>query len=127
MLAAARAVNTGGLSMAMAFMSIYMVNERGLAATVYAGLFLAANSLQSLSQGLAGEVSDRLGRKAVMLSALSIRSLVVTALGFEVLAGASIWAIAGTLVVSPGIALDNPAIVAARAAGAEVLGDIELF
>ncbi len=31
------------------------------------------------------------------------------------------------LVVSPGVALDEPALCAARAAGAEIIGDIELF
>ncbi len=34
---------------------------------------------------------------------------------------------ADTVIVSPGVALDHPALAAARAAGAQVYGDIELF
>ena len=35
--------------------------------------------------------------------------------------------VADTVIVSPGVALDHPALAAARAAGAQVYGDIELF
>lgn len=38
-----------------------------------------------------------------------------------------VFAVAGRLIVSPGVSLDEPAIVAARKAGVPVLGDIELF
>jgi len=99
-LAGARAVNTMGLSLAMAFMAIYLVRDRGLPATVYGGIFLGANLCQSLAQGYAGELSDRLGRRGLMRFALFTRSVVVALLGMEILAETSVWIITATLVVS---------------------------
>jgi len=99
-LAGARAVNTMGLSLAMAFMAIHLVRDRGLPATVYGGIFLIANLCQSLAQGYAGELSDRLGRRGLMRFALFTRSFVVAGLGLEILASVSVWIIAATLVLS---------------------------
>jgi len=99
-MAGARTINTMGLSLAMAFMAIYLVNERGLSAKLYGVIFLIANLGQSWAQGFAGDLSDRLGRRRVMTVALLIRSAVIASLGAEVLVDGPIWAIAATLVVS---------------------------
>jgi len=99
-IAGVRTINTMGLSLAMAFMAIYLVNERGASAKLYGLIYLVANIGQSWAQGYAGELSDRLGRRRVMSSALLIRSVVIVLLGVEVLHGAPIWILACTLVMS---------------------------
>lgn len=99
-MAGVRTINTMGLSLAMAFMAIYLVNERDLSAKLYGVIFLIANLGQSWAQGFAGELSDKLGRRRVMTVALLLRSAVIASLGAEVLVDGPIWGIAATLVVS---------------------------
>jgi predicted MFS family arabinose efflux permease len=98
--AAVRAVNTGGLSLAMAFMAIYLVDDRGLSAQLYGWIYLGANLGQSVAQGYAGEFSDRLGRRRIMALSLVVRAAVIAAIGAEILVDASLWIIGPTLLVS---------------------------
>ncbi|RMH44315.1 MAG: MFS transporter [Deltaproteobacteria bacterium] len=100
LLAGARAVNTAGLSLAMAFMAIYLVTERGLSGTVTGVLYAGANLLQAVSQGLAGDVSDRIGRRVTMVAALAGRAVLVTALGIAVTANAAVWVVVALLYAS---------------------------
>jgi MFS family permease len=99
-MAGVRAVNTMGLSLVMAFMAIYLVDGRGLSATLYGTIFLIANLVQSLTQGYAGELSDRIGRLRVITAALGTRAFVIAGLGFAVLHDADIVTIGAILVVS---------------------------
>jgi MFS family permease len=99
-MAGARAINTMGLSLVMAFMAIYMVHARGLPAQTYGWVYLGANLCQSVAQGYAGQLSDRLGRRRLMLSALLNRSAVIFLLGVLVLAEASLWFIVPALAAS---------------------------
>src|SRR5688572_1301718 len=66
-LAGVRAVNTMGLSLAMAFLAVYFVEDRGFAGQTYGLIMLGANLLQALAQGWAGELSDRFGRIRMMV------------------------------------------------------------
>lgn len=100
LMAGVRAVNTMGLSLAMAFMAIYLVDDRGLAAATYGGIYLAANLLQSLAQGWSGELSDALGRRRIIIASLFVRAFVIAGIGAEVLAGVGIPFIAATLIGS---------------------------
>jgi MFS family permease len=99
-LAAIRAVNTGGLSLVMIFMGIYLVTDRGLSTTAYGLIALAANLGQSWAQGFAGMLSDRIGRRPVMAWALAIRSGVLVALGALVMNDAPIWSFVIALLAS---------------------------
>jgi MFS family permease len=99
-LAAIRAVNTGGLSLVMIFMGIYLVTDRGLSMTAYGLIALAANLGQSWAQGFAGMLSDRIGRRPVMAWALAIRSGVLVALGALVMNDAPIWSFVIALLAS---------------------------
>ena len=99
-MAGVRAINTMGLSLVMAFMAIYLVDGRGLSATLYGAIFLAASLVEAVTQGYAGELSDRVGRLRMITTALWIRAVVVTGLGAAVLYDLDIAAIAAVLVVS---------------------------
>lgn len=99
-LAAIRAVNTMGLSLVMAFMAVYLVTDRGQPASLYGIVYLVANLCQSLSQGVAGELSDRIGRVRLMAGTLAVRALVIAALGLTVLTEAPILVIAAVIVLS---------------------------
>ncbi len=99
-LACVRTINTGGLSLVMVFMGIYMVRERGLSLTEYGLIILATSIAQSWSQGFAGIISDRIGRRPVMTAALTMRTGVICALGYAVGAGAPVLVLAAILVMS---------------------------
>jgi MFS family permease len=99
-LAFARAVNTMGLSLVMAFMALYFVSERGLSGTATGAIYLGANVLQAFSQGWAGAFSDRAGRRVTMVVALALRAVLVTVLGALVSADAPVWAVSAALYAS---------------------------
>lgn len=99
-LAAARAVNTLGLSLVMSFLGIYVVEDRGYAAALFGALALVANLGQSAASAWAGELSDRIGRRPLIMGALSIRAGVIVALGTLILVDAPLWALAILFVVS---------------------------
>ncbi len=100
LLAAARAANTMGLSLVMAFMAVYLVSERGLSGTTTGVIYAVANILQAIAQVYAGELSDRAGRKRTMVLALVGRALLVAGLGVVVLAESPVWVIVILLNVS---------------------------
>lgn len=99
-LAAARAVNTLGLSLVMSFLGIYIIDDRGYAATLYGALALAANLGQAYANAWAGELSDRIGRRPLIVGSLLVRSVVVAILGAQILLDASLPALAATFIIS---------------------------
>jgi MFS family permease len=99
-LAIARAINTMGLSLAMTFVGIYVVETRGYPAWLYGLVAMTANLGQSLSSAWAGNLSDRIGRRPLITSSLFLRSVFIAALGTQVLFDAPLWSLALNLVAS---------------------------
>jgi MFS family permease len=99
-MAAARAINTMGLSLVMAYLGVYVVGERGYPAWLYGCIALAANLGQSLVNAWAGNLSDRIGRRPLITGALYIRAGVIAVLGTQVLLHAPLWSLALTMIVS---------------------------
>ncbi|HTM20792.1 MAG TPA: MFS transporter, partial [Kofleriaceae bacterium] len=99
-MAGVRAVNTMGLSLAMAFLAVYVVDDRGFSGRLYGLIMLAANLCQALAQGWAGELSDAFGRIRMMVRALASRVLIMAMLGALVLADAPLWALVPVMVLN---------------------------
>src|SRR5262249_20243102 len=99
-MAFARAVNTMGLSLVMSFLGIYVVETRGYPAWVYGMIALAANLGQSMSNAWAGNLSDRIGRRPLITTALFVRSGFVALLGTQVLLDAPLWTLGANMVVT---------------------------
>ena len=99
-MAAARAINTMGLSLVMAFLGVYIVKERGYPAWLYGVIALVANLGQSLVNAWAGNLSDRIGRRPFITGALLVRAAVIAALGTQVLLHAPLWSLALNMVIS---------------------------
>jgi MFS family permease len=114
LLAATRCVNTMGFSIVMPFMAMYLVEQRHAKGATYGLVYLIAGLAASLSQGISGELADRLGRRRVMITALGLRAINMIALGVAVTRGASV-NVLGLLIVSNGVlrALFEPAAAAA--------------
>lgn len=99
-MAFARAVNTMGLSLVMAFLGVYIVEERGYPALVYGAVALVANLGQSMSNAWAGGLSDRIGRRPLITTSLFVRSGVVALLGAQVMLDAPLWTLGLNIVAS---------------------------
>lgn len=95
-------INTMGFSLVMPFIAMHLVEERGASGAAYGLIYLLSGLCAAAGQGVAGELSDRVGRRAVMLSGLATRSLNMVALGVAVTLSAPIWVI-GALVVLNGL------------------------
>src|SRR5512139_4208653 len=99
-MAFARAVNTMGLSLVMAFLGIYVVETRGYPAWLYGAIALGANLGQSLSSAWAGDLSDRIGRRPLITTALFVRSGFIALMGTQVMLDAPLWTLGANIVVS---------------------------
>lgn len=99
-LAAVRGANTMGLSLVLAFMGLYLVTERGVSGLHYGLIYFTANICQALTSTWAGQLSDRIGRRRLMVSTLVGRALVIAALGALVLVHAPVPLLAVVIVVS---------------------------
>ncbi|HSR96024.1 MAG TPA: MFS transporter [Kofleriaceae bacterium] len=99
-MAFARAVNTMGLSLVMSFLGIYIVEARGYPAWSYGLIALAANLGQSLTNAWAGNLSDRIGRRPLITTALFVRSGFIALLGTQVMLDAPLWTLGANMVVT---------------------------
>ena len=99
-MAIARAINTMGLSLVMSFLGIYVVETRGYPAWVYGAIALLANLGQSLSNAWAGNLSDRIGRRPLITTALFVRSGVIALLGTQVVLDAPLWTLGANMIVA---------------------------
>ncbi len=99
-MAFARSVNTMGLSLVMSFLGIYVVETRGYPAWLYGLIALGANLGQSLSSAWAGNLSDRIGRRPLITTALFVRSLFIAALGTQIALDAPLWSLAINMMIT---------------------------
>jgi len=99
-MALARSINTMGLSLVMSFLGIYVVEERGFPAWIYGLIALGANLGQSLSSAWAGDLSDRIGRRPLITTALFVRSFFIALLGAQILLHAPLWTLAANMMVT---------------------------
>ncbi len=99
-LAAVRGANTMGLSLVLSFMGLYLVTERGVSGLHYGLIYFTANICQALTSTYAGQLSDRVGRRRLMVSTLLARALVIASLGALVLAHAPVPVLAAVIITS---------------------------
>jgi MFS family permease len=99
-MAFARAVNTMGLSLVMAFLGIYVVETRGYPAWVYGVIALIANLGQSLANAWAGNLSDRIGRRPLITTSLFLRCASTAVLGTQIMLDAPLWSLGLSVVVT---------------------------
>src|SRR5687767_15173113 len=99
-MAFARSINTMGLSLVMSFLGIYIVDTRGYPAWVYGVIALGANLGQSLSSAWAGNLSDRIGRRPLITTALFVRSFFIALLGTQIVLHAPLWTLALNMFVT---------------------------
>jgi MFS family permease len=84
----------------MSFLGIYVVVTRGYPAWSYGLIALCANLGQSLSSAWAGNLSDRIGRRPLITTALFVRAGFIGLLGTQVLLDAPLWTLGANMVVT---------------------------
>jgi MFS family permease len=99
LLALARCINTMGFSLVMPFMALYLTKRTGKAVS-YGAIYFVASLAAALTQGLAGELADRYGRRRLMVTALGLRTFNMMALGVAVLSQAPIPTLAALIIVN---------------------------
>ena len=83
-----------GFSICMPFLSLYLYQNRGLSMTEVGMILLAAGLCSAISQALGGALSDRFGRRPILLMATSISIFLYTGLALLIGFSAPVWAIA---------------------------------
>lgn len=101
-LAVARLVVTAGFSMVFPFLAMYLSVERKVPALTVGAIWAVAGVLSAASQWVAGVLSDRYGRRPLMLGSMVLRSLNLAGMGLAVLSESSVLVI-GALTVGNGV------------------------
>jgi MFS family permease len=68
-------INAAGFSTCVPFLSLYLYQERGIAMTLVGAAFLASGLISAVTQMIGGYLSDRYGRKRIILISMSLSIL----------------------------------------------------
>jgi MFS family permease len=82
-----------GFSICMPFLSLYLYQDRGLSMTMVGIILLAAGLCSAVSQALGGALSDRFGRRPILLMAASVSIFLYSGLAVLIGISAPVWAI----------------------------------
>lgn len=99
-LTVARTVVTAGYAMVMPFLAMHLAVERNVGFTLVGLIWFVAGSLGALSQWMAGELADRIGRRPLLLAAMLLRALNLAAMGMAIAREASPLALAALTVAN---------------------------
>lgn len=96
----ARIITAVGFSVSMPFFSLYMHNELGINMTIVGIILMLATVTGALLGIYGGELSDRRGRKWVMVRSLLWRFVIFAAMGYFIARRANIFIITSLLVAN---------------------------
>jgi len=82
-----------GFSMTIPFLSLYLFQDRGLSMTMVGSIMMVAGLFAALAHIIGGEISDRLGRRPIILVSLSIRALMYAVMAILIGFAAPVWSI----------------------------------
>ena len=99
-LAFARLVVTLGFAAVLPYLGVVLHQERGVSATVIGVIWTVAGLSGAVMQWVAGEITDRVGRRPVLLIAMTLRTVNLAALGYQIEHQGPILAIAGLCVLN---------------------------
>jgi MFS family permease len=114
-------LTSAGFSLALPFVSLYLSRERALSMSLVGTVMLLAAFSGASGQVLGGALSDRFGRKPVLLGALAFRILVFLLLAWLMAEARPVWAIAGAYLLvraSGGLAMPPVSALTADLASA---------
>jgi MFS family permease len=86
-------LTAAGFSITIPFLSLYLFQDRGLSMTIVGSIMMAAGLFSAIAHIIGGELSDRMGRKPVILGALSTRTFMYLGMAFLIGYQAPVWSI----------------------------------
>lgn len=95
-----RIVTALGFSVSMPYFSLYLHNELGVPMTIAGVILMSAAIIGAVLAVYGGELSDRRGRKWVMVRALFWRFLIFMLMGYVIAKKADIYIITGLLILN---------------------------
>jgi MFS family permease len=105
-----------GFSICMPFLSLYLYQDRGLSMTQVGIILLAAGLCSAVSQALGGALSDRYGRRPVLLIAASVSIFLFAGLAVLIGISAPVWAIVIAYIVGRSVLTITRPVVSAMVA-----------
>ena len=99
-IAGARCVNTAGFSIVMPYMALYLNTSLGARMAQVGAVYAVASACAAAGALVGGELSDRIGRKRVMVASLVARALVFVAMGLAVQRGVGLAGLAPLVVLN---------------------------
>jgi MFS family permease len=93
-MAAVQLVMATGFSICIPFLALYLHQDRGLSMTMVGLIILGAGLCSAVTQAFGGALSDRFGRRPVLIMASSISVFLYSGLAILIGISAPVWAIA---------------------------------
>jgi MFS family permease len=99
-LALARLIVTLGFAAVLPYLGVTLHQERGVPAHTVGLIWTVAGLSGAAMQWVAGEITDRIGRRRVLLGAMVLRTLNLAGLGYEILHQGPVSVIAALIVLN---------------------------
>jgi len=90
-------INSLGFGAIVPFMTVYFNTIRDVPMTTIAFFFLAAAIGRTVAQSVGGAVSDKIGRKGLMVWSQLSRAVIFMFAGIAIAKGSAVWALAGII------------------------------
>jgi predicted MFS family arabinose efflux permease len=105
-----------GFSICMPFLSLYFYQDRGLSMTLVGVILLAGGLCAAVSQALGGTLSDRFGRRPILIVAASVSVFLYLGLSLLIGRSAAVWAIAFAYVAGRSVLTTTRPVISAMVA-----------
>jgi len=105
-----------GFSICMPFLSLYLYQDRGLSMTLVGTILLVAGLCSAISQALGGALSDRFGRRPILLIGALVSVFSFSGLAALIGISAPVWAIAVVYIASRSILTTTRPVISAMVA-----------
>jgi MFS family permease len=105
-----------GFSICMPFLSLHLYQDRGLSMTQVGLILLAAGLCSAVSQALGGALSDRFGRRPILLIAASVSIFLYSGLAVLIGISAPVWAITVAYIVGRSVLTITRPVISAMVA-----------
>lgn len=98
-------LTAAGFSLSIPFLSLYLYQERHISMTLVGVIILIGGAFCAVTHVVGGELSDKLGRRLILLIAIGIRVLTYSGMAILIGVSAPIWAISLVYIVGQSIGM----------------------
>jgi len=98
-------LTAAGFSLSIPFLSLYLYQERHISMTLVGVIILIGGVFCAVTHVVGGELSDKLGRRLILLIAIGIRVLTYSGMAILIGVSAPIWAISLVYIVGQSIGM----------------------